>query len=348
MHRTGRKAGSNDKWEFMTQRTNLQSLEKDGISTKLLSIVVPAYNEEEVLSEFHKRVSEVLKSLPLNAEIIYVNDGSTDRTLDVMLHLRESDKRVTIVDLSRNFGKQAAMSAGLDHSNGDAVVVIDADLQHPPDLIAEMLTHWIEGYDVVYATNADRFGESRMKRYLTSIFYRLIKVFGRIELPENAGDYRLLSRRAVEAIVQLREQHRYMKGLFSWIGYPQKAIPYQPDPRFAGSTKWGYLDLWYLSLEAITSFTVTPLKIATYFGLASAIIAFIYGAITIYQKLVYGNPVAGYPSLLVAVLFLGGIQLLTIGIIGEYLGRIFDETKRRPLYFVKRYEASSSSRKKKS
>jgi glycosyltransferase involved in cell wall biosynthesis len=332
----------------MKQRSNTQSDKKDIISAKLLSIVVPAYNEEEVIPEFHKRASLVLKSLPLNVEIIYVNDGSTDRTLDVMRHLRESDQRVAIVDLSRNFGKEAAMSAGLDYSNGDAVVVIDADLQHPPDLIPQMLTHWIEGYDVVYATNLDRFGESRMKRYLTGIFYRLIKIFGRIELPENAGDYRLLSRRAVDAVVQLREQHRYMKGLFSWIGYSQKAIQYQPDPRFAGNTKWGYLDLWYLALEAITSFTVAPLKIATYFGLASACVAFFYGAITIYQKLVYGNPVAGYPSLLVAVLFLGGIQLLTIGIIGEYLGRIFDETKQRPLYFVKGHEPSSSSRKMRS
>lgn len=329
----------------MKQGTNNKSHKKDRISAKLLSIVVPAYNEEGVLSEFHKRVSSVLKAVPLNAEIIYVNDGSTDKTLDVLRQLRESDQRVAIVDLSRNFGKEAAMSAGLDHSTGDAVVVIDADLQHPPDLIPDMLSHWIEGYDVVYATNLDRFGEGRIKRYLTAVFYRLIKIFGRIELPENAGDYRLLSRRAVDAIVQLREQHRYMKGLFSWIGYPQKAIPYQPDPRFAGNTKWGYLDLWYLALEAITSFTVAPLKVATYFGLASAFVAFIYGVITIYQKLVYGNPVAGYPSLLVAVLFLGGIQLLTIGIIGEYLGRIFDETKQRPLYFVKGYDPSSSSRK---
>ena len=321
----------------------MQSKKKvDKTGNRLLSVVVPAYNEAEVLPEFHERISKVLNSMAMDAEILYVNDGSTDDTLKIMHDLQQSDQRVSILDLSRNFGKEAAMTAGLDHASGDAVVLIDADLQHPPELIPELVKHWIDGYDVVYTTNVDRFGETIVKKFITHLFYRLVKAFGRVDIPINAGDYRLLSRRALDSLTQLREQHRYMKGLFAWIGYPQKDVPYQPNPRFAGNTKWGYSDLWYLALEAITSFTVTPLKIATYFGLVSAFISFIYGAITIYQKLVYGNPVAGYPSLLVAVLFLGGIQLLTIGIIGEYLGRIFNETKHRPLYFLKGYEPSSS------
>ncbi|MGB7291075.1 MAG: glycosyltransferase family 2 protein [Thermodesulfobacteriota bacterium] len=328
---------------MMKDRVNVQSKKKvDRTGNRLVSVVIPAYNEAEVLPEFHERISKVLNSMAMDAEILYVNDGSTDDTLKIMHGLRQSDQRVSILDLSRNFGKEAAMTAGLDHASGDAVVLIDADLQHPPELIPELVKHWIDGYDVVYTTNVDRSGETIVKKFITHSFYRLMKMFGRVDIPMNAGDYRLLSRRAVDSLTQLREQHRYMKGLFAWIGYPQKDVPYQPDPRFAGNTKWGYLDLWYLALEAITSFTVTPLKIATYLGLASAFIAFIYGAITVYQKLVYGNPVAGYPSLLVAVLFLGGIQLLTIGIIGEYLGRIFNETKQRPLYFLKGYEPSSS------
>jgi glycosyltransferase involved in cell wall biosynthesis len=327
----------------MKENTDIKSKKKVvKKGNRFLSVVVPAYNEEEVLRDFHARIAKVLNNMEIEAEILYVNDGSTDDTLKIMHDLRQSDQRVSILDLSRNFGKEAAMTAGLDHAGGDAVVLIDADLQHPPELIPELVTHWIDGYDVVYTTNVDRSGETIVKKFITHSFYRLIKMFGRVEIPMNAGDYRLLSRRALDSLTQLREQHRYMKGLFAWIGYPQKDVPYQPDPRFAGSTKWGYSDLWYLALEAITSFTVAPLKIATYFGLVSAFIAFIYGAITIYQKLVYGNPVAGYPSLLVAVLFLGGIQLLAIGIIGEYLGRIFNETKKRPLYFLKSYEPSSS------
>lgn len=328
---------------MMKDRVDVRSKKKvDRAGNRLLSVVIPAYNEAEVLREFHERISKVLNNMAMDAEILYVNDGSTDDTLKIMYELRQSDQRVSILDLSRNFGKEAAMTAGLDHASGDAVVLIDADLQHPPELIPELVKHWIDGYDVVYTTNVNRFGETIVKKFITHSFYRLIKMFGRVDIPMNAGDYRLLSRRALDSLTQLREQHRYMKGLFAWIGYPQKNVPYQPDPRFAGNTKWGYLDLWYLALEAITSFTITPLKIATYLGLVSACIAFIYGAITVYQKLVYGNPVAGYPSLLVAVLFLGGIQLLTIGIIGEYLGRIFNETKQRPLYFLKSYEPSSS------
>ncbi len=308
----------------------------------LLSVVVPAYNEEEVLPEFHKRISAVLESMSIDAEIVYVNDGSTDNTLSVMKLLRESDTRVAIVDLSRNFGKEIALTAGLDHANGDALVVIDADLQDPPELIPELVKHWMNGYDVVYAKRMSRDGESLIKKVTAHVFSRLIQRISRVKIPEDTGDYRLLSRRANDSLKQLREQHRFMKGLFAWIGYPQKAVPYRRDPRCAGETKWNYWSLWNFALEGITSFTIAPLQLATYLGLAAALGSFIYAGIIIYLTVVYGNPVAGYPSLIIVILFLGGIQLTAIGIIGEYLGRMFDESKQRPLYFLKGYEPSAS------
>ncbi len=325
----------------MRQSTDIKSNTEPSTSKTLLSIVVPAYNEEAVLPEFHKRISAVLKSMSTEAEIVYVNDGSTDNTLVVMQGLQESDLRVAIVDLSRNFGKEIALTAGLDHASGDVVVVIDADLQHPPELIPELIKHWMDGYDVVYAKRISRSEESIIKKTTTYVFYRLIQLVSRVKIPEDVGDFRLLSRRAVDSLKQLREQHRFMKGLFVWIGYPQKAVPYQPDPRYAGQTKWNYWDLWNFALEGITSFSVAPLKLATYLGLATAFVAFIYAGIIIYQTLVHGNPVAGYPSIMVVILFLGGVQLISLGIIGEYLGRMFNETKQRPLYFLKGYTPSA-------
>ena len=306
----------------------------------LLSIVVPLLNEEEVLPVFHKRLSTVLDSLTMDVEVIYVNDGSNDNTLGIMEKLKEVDSRVAIIDLSRNFGKEIALTAGLDHANGNAVVVIDADLQDPPELIPELMKHWMSGYDVVCAKRIARDGESIIKKATAYAFYRLIQKVSRVKIPQDTGDYRLLSRRAVEALKQIREQHRFMKGLFAWIGYPQKEVLYQRDSRYAGQTKWNYWRLWNFALEGITSFTSTPLKISTYLGLLVAMGAFIYGGFVIFKKLIFGDPVPGYPSLMVAILFLGGVQLMSIGIIGEYLGRMFDETKRRPLYFLKKYEPS--------
>jgi glycosyltransferase involved in cell wall biosynthesis len=312
----------------------------------LLSIVVPSYNEEEVLTEFHKRISEVLDSVPVNAEIIYVNDGSIDNSLTIMRNLRESDPRIAIIDLSRNFGKEIAMTAGLDHASGDAVVIIDADLQHPPELIPKMLTNWKDGYDIVYATMASRVGENVIKRAAKYAYYRLVRSISSVNIPENAGDYRLLSRKAVDSVKALKEKHRFMKGLFSWIGYPQISISYQPDRRHAGRTKWSFFDLWNLAIEGITSFTVVPLKMATYIGILTAFVAFAYAMYIIFKKLMFGEPVPGYPSIMVMILFLGGIQLITIGIIGEYLGRVFIETKQRPLYILKTYEPSNSSKER--
>ena len=300
-----------------------------------LSVVVPVYNEREVLPEFHRRVCAVLATLDMHCQIIYVNDGSTDGTLDIIHGLDAQEARVQLVDLSRNFGKEIALTAGLDHADSDAVIVIDADLQDPPELIPELVSHWLDGYDVVYAKRTQRDGEGVLKRATAFLFYRLIQKMSRVAIPEDTGDFRLLSRRAVDAIMQLREQHRFMKGLFAWIGYPQKAVPYRRAGRFAGTTNWNYWKLWNFALEGITSFTGGPLKVATYVGLASALGAFIYGAYFAVRTLLYGNPVPGYPSLIVIVLFLGGLQLLSIGIIGEYLARMFDESKKRPLYFLK-------------
>jgi glycosyltransferase involved in cell wall biosynthesis len=308
-----------------------------------LSVVVPAYNEQDVLPEFHRRLTSVLDGLKGRAEVVYVNDGSTDATVEVIHRLRSSDSRVSLVDLSRNFGKEIAMTAGFDHAIGDAVVVIDADLQDPPELISELVREWRNGFDVVYAKRSARDREKPLKKLTAYVFYRFIQMVSRVRIQEDTGDFRLLSRRAVNSLLRLREQHRFMKGLFAWIGYSQKAVLYRRDPRFAGQSKFDYWRLWNFALEGITSFTIGPLKIATYLGLTTAVLALLYAARVIYKTLMYGDPVQGYPSLMVVVLFLGAVQLCFIGIIGEYLGRMFDETKGRPLYFVNKYEPSAES-----
>jgi glycosyltransferase involved in cell wall biosynthesis len=275
--------------------------------------------------------------MPHDFEVIYVNDGSTDTTLDIIHALHGSDPRVALVNLSRNFGKEIALTAGLEHANGDAVVIIDADLQDPPELIPELVDRLQQGYDVVYATRKKRLGESWLKKATAALFYRLMRNVSRVELPNNTGDFRILSRRAVDAVVRLREHHRFMKGLFSWVGFRQTAIHYDRDPRHGGKTKWNYWQLWNFALEGITSFTVAPLKISTYLGIVTAAGAFVYGTVIIVKTLIFGADLQGYPSLMVVILFLGGVQLIVLGIIGEYLGRTFTETKNRPLYFVEQY-----------
>jgi polyisoprenyl-phosphate glycosyltransferase len=305
-----------------------------------LTVVVPAYNEQEVLAEFHNRLAAVLDEMCCHAEIVYVNDGSRDNTLSVIEKLQGADPRVAIVDLSRNFGKEIALTAGLDYSRGDAVIVIDADLQDPPELIPQLVAQWENGFDVVYAKRLSRDGESGFKKLTAFGFYRTLNLISRVKVPEDTGDYRLLSRRAVNAIKELREQHRFMKGLFAWIGYRQTAVPYRRDARFAGTTKWNYWKLWNFAIEGITSFTIGPLKVATYIGIVTALAAFIYALVIIAKTILFGDPVAGYPSLMVVILFLGGVQLVTIGIMGEYIGRMFDESKSRPLYFINDYSPS--------
>lgn len=308
-------------------------------STKpiLVSIVVPVFNEGDVLRAFWSRLEKVLDELEVSSEVVFTNDGSTDGSLQILEELRNQDDRVAIVNLSRNFGKEIALTAGLDYATGEAAVVIDADLQDPPELMPEFIKHWRGGYDVVYGVRTSRLGESIVKRLTAFLFYRLMQMTGRVKIPMDTGDFRLLSRRAVESLKRLREQHRFMKGLFTWIGYRQKPIYYQRDGRYAGSTKWGYWKLFNLAAEGITSYTIAPLKFSTYMGLLSAAGAVMYSIVVISKTLMYGEPVRGYPTLLVVILFFGGVQLLALGIIGEYLGRIFNETKQRPLYFLEGY-----------
>ena len=303
----------------------------------LISVIVPAYNEQEVLHEFHQRLSSVLATLPLQYEILYVNDGSSDSTAAIIQQLHNDDPHVTLLDLSRNFGKEIAMSAGLQRTEGDVMIIIDADLQDPPELIPQLVDEWRAGWDVVYAKRSSRNGESWLKKVTAHLFYRVMQQVGEVRMPSDAGDFRLLSRRAVDALNGMPERHRFMKGMFAWIGFKQKAVHYQRDARFAGASKWNYWRLWNFAIEGITSYTTAPLKLASYIGTLSAIGAFIYGIYMLIDTLIHGNPVAGYPSLVVIILFLGGVQLISIGMLGEYIGRIFTETKNRPLYLVNQY-----------
>jgi glycosyltransferase involved in cell wall biosynthesis len=305
-----------------------------------LSIVVPVFNERDVLPEFHRRLLAVLDGLPMSSEVLYVNDGSSDASLLLLEDLCAADARIALLDLSRNFGKEVAMAAGLDHALGDVVVLIDADLQDPPELIPRLLEQWRAGYDNIYARRRVRAGETWFKKLSATMFYRLARRMSELELPRDTGDFRALSRRAVDALRQLREQHRFMKGLYAWIGFPSVAVDYDRDPRHAGRSKFDYWKLWNLAIEGITSFSIAPLKLATYVGLVVALGAFIAIAILIAKTLLFGDPVKGYPSLMSVVLFLGGIQLLALGALGEYLGRMFNETKGRPLYFVKQHRPS--------
>jgi glycosyltransferase involved in cell wall biosynthesis len=308
-----------------------------------LSVVVPVYNEAEALPEFQRRVSAVVDALgaDLDVEIVYVNDGSTDASMDWLMGLHQSGASVTIVDLSRNFGKEVATSAGLDHARGDAVIIIDADLQDPPELFPDMVRAWQGGSDVVRMRRASRANESWLKKATARWFYRMIGRVSEIEIPADVGDFRLLSRRAVDAIMRFPERTRFMKGLYAWIGFPTTEITYDRDGRFAGESKWNYWRLWNFALEGITSFSVGPLKVASYVGFLTAVGAFAYGAYVVVKTLLYGDPVRGYPTLLVVVLSLGGLQLMALGIIGEYLARVFIDVKARPLYLVQRVLTSA-------
>lgn len=299
-----------------------------------LSVVIPVYNEEEGLSALHQRLSTVLDGLGCTAEVVYIDDGSRDRSAAMLRELAASDPRVLVLGLSRNFGKEIAVSAGIDYAHGDAVVVLDADLQDPPELIGKMLEQWRAGADCVLMKRASREGETWLKKTTSSWFYRLLRKIGDVEIPRDVGDFRLMSRRAVDALRRCQERTRYMKGLFAWIGFPTVTLTYERDARHAGTSKWNYWRLWNLALEGITSFSTAPLKIASYVGLFVALGAFGYSASVFIKALLWGDPVPGYPSLMMVVLFLGGTQLLALGIIGEYLARIFVEVKQRPLYLV--------------
>lgn len=301
----------------------------------LLSVVIPIHNEEETISAFDARLRAVIATVPAQTEVIYINDGSTDRSLALLRELRCRSSDIAILDLSRNFGKEIALAAGLDHAHGDAVVIIDADLQDPPELIPVLFAKWQEGFDNVYAQRVSRAGESWLKRATAHAFYRALNRTSAHPLPVDTGDFRLLSRRAVDALCQLRERRRFMKGLYGWVGFNEAAVPYHRSPRISGKSSFSYWRLWRLALDGITSSTIAPLQLTSYLGIAISALSGLYGFYIIVRTLLMGNPVAGYPSLIVIVLFLGGIQLLSLGIIGEYLGRLLDESKARPLYFVR-------------
>ncbi|GBR50987.1 glycosyltransferase [Acetobacter pomorum DSM 11825] len=272
-------------------------------------------------------------------EVVYVNDGSRDQTLAGMYALAEQGGRVSIVNLSRNFGKEIALTAGLDHARGTrGVIVIDADLQDPPEVIADLVAAWTDDVDTVYARRNTREGESVPKRLTAWMFYRVMKRLGnKVVIPPDTGDFRLMSRRLVDSLLLLRERHRFMKGLFAWVGFPSRAVLYDRAPRSAGKSSFNYWSLWNFALEGITSFSVLPLQLSTYLGLGISILAVCYGLWIVGCTLLFGNRVAGYHSLMAVILFLGGIQLMTVGLIGEYVGRIFNETKKRPLYLVEAY-----------
>ena len=308
-----------------------------------LAVVVPAYNEGEGLREFHRRLALVFDGLPeLACNVIFVDDGSRDDTWQVIASLAASDPRVAGLKLARNFGKELALTAGLDHADADAVVVIDADLQDPPELIPQFVSKWREGFDAVFGTRVERDGETWFKRFTAAAFYRIMDRLSATPIPRDTGDFRLLSRRAVEALRSVRERHRFMKGLFAWIGFRQVALPYHRDARSAGQSKFNYWKLWNFALEGITSFSTAPLRIATYVGVFTALAAFGFGLWIVSKTLIWGDPVAGYPSLMVVMLFLGGVQLMALGIIGEYLGRLYGESKARPLYLIDVWQPAST------
>ncbi|PQJ60879.1 glycosyltransferase [Vibrio chagasii] len=300
----------------------------------LLSIIVPFYNEQEVLEEFHSRLTKVLDSLPITSEIVYVDDGSKDNSLDVVSSFTSINSSISVIGLSRNFGKESAMSAGLEHCRGQAVILLDADLQDPPELIPQMIAKWREGYDVINMQRRQRDGETWFKKFSAASFYKVMNAAAKIDVPENVGDFRLMSREVVDHINQLPERNRYMKGIFSWPGFRQATIQFNRDARFCGETKWNYLKLIGLAMDGITSFSIRPLRIATAVGGLVALSAFIYGVIIVFKTMMFGEPITGYPSMMVVQLALGGIQLLSIGLMGEYIGRIFIETKNRPLYLI--------------
>lgn len=308
---------------------------------KLVSILIPAYNEEEVLALLMERLDKLAKHNDhYNFEFLFVNDGSRDNTYNLLVKYAHEDPRVSYVNLSRNFGKETAMIAGFDHVKGDATVIIDADLQDPPELIPEMLRYWEEGYDDVFARRRSRAGESWFKKRTSQWYYRILQSSTTIPIQVDTGDFRLLDRRCVEALKQFRESERYTKGMYSWIGYKKKEVLYDRDPRAAGATKWNYRKLVNLAIDGITSFTTAPLRISSVVGTIVSLVAFVYILYLLIRPFFGISTGAGYSSTMAVILFLGGVQLLSIGIIGEYIARIFNETKHRPLYFVEEYHES--------
>lgn len=309
---------------------------------KKITILIPCYNEASSLAMLYEEIIRVISSLDsYKWEVLFVNDGSRDDTMEVICALREKDTRVSYVDLSRNFGKENALLAGLDYSHGDAVIIMDADLQHPPMVIPDMVRKWEEGYDDVYARRKSRGKESWLRRKLTLFYYKLLQNSSQMDVLPNVGDFRLLDRKCVDALCQLRESGRYTKGMYCFIGFKKTGVEFETQDRVVGKTKMGYRKLLKLALEGIMSYTTAPLRWATFLGLMVSLAAFAYMVFVLFKAILYGDPVAGYPTLITVFLFIGGVQLLTIGIIGEYLAKVFVEVKNRPVYFVREYKGDS-------
>ena len=305
-------------------RFNLNSVE--------ISIIVPCYNEEQGLEILFERLLRILDRLSLSYEVICVDDGSRDQTLEYLIDYHNRYPEIKVISLSRNFGKDIALTAGLENAQGKAIIPIDADLQDPPELIEQLVAKWREGYDVVSGKRRSRQGESWVKKTTANAFYRIISRISSVPIPRDTGDFRLLDRRVVEAIKTMPERTRFMKGLFAWVGFKQTYVLYDRPNRIQGTTKWNYWKLWNFALDGITSFSLVPLKVWSYLGVVLSLLAFTYGSFLIIRTIILGIDVPGYASLMVTILFIGGVQLITLGILGEYLGRIYEETKQRPLY----------------
>jgi glycosyltransferase involved in cell wall biosynthesis len=304
------------------------------IENPSISIVVPCYNEEGVINIFLEHIEPILVGLNKNYEIVFVNDGSEDNTFEVMLNAKNSHKNIRVLNLSRNFGKEAALTAGLEHAKGDAVIPIDVDLQDPPELIISFIEKWEEGFDVVLAKRVDRTSDSFVKRVSAEYFYKIHNKISDISIPSNVGDYRLMSRRVIESLKMLPENQRFMKGLFAWAGYKTTYVEYTREVRVAGHSSFNGWKLWNFALDGITSFSTAPLRVWLYVGVVISFLAFLFGCTIIIKTLIFGIDLPGYASLTTIVLFLGGIQLMGIGILGEYIGRIYKESKRRPTYII--------------
>ena len=315
---------------------------------KKISIIIPAYNEEESLPLLYDRLNKVISNLEnYEFEMLFINDGSKDNTLKIIKELREKDARVSYVDFSRNFGKEVAMIAGLDYAKGDCVIFIDADLQDPPELIPELIKYWEEGYDDVYARRKSRKGETFLKKFTSKMYYKVLQSLTRVEIQKDTGDFRLLDRRCVNALKQLRETQRCSKSMFSWIGYNKKEVLFDRDPRIAGTTKWNYKKLIDLAIDGITSFTTSPLRISTYLSIPTFLALIVYFIYVIIKCITQSVAIQAFQAIILLVLFFAGIQIMLFGIMGEYLGRIFNETKNRPLYFIKEYNGVREENNKK-
>lgn len=312
------------------------------LALKKIGILVPCFNEEVVLPEFYARVQSVIAQMTrFEFHYIFINDGSSDRTIEIMHSFRAENSNVHIVDLSRNFGKEIAMLAGLDYCDYDAVVIMDADLQDPPELLPEMVDWWLKGYKDVYARRKSRAGETWFKKYSSHMFYKILQRVTNVPIQVDVGDFRLLDRQCIEALKMFRECQRYTKGMFSWIGFDKKEILFDRDPRAAGKTKWNYYKLVNLAIEGITGFTIVPLRFASLLGFLCAIASLCFMMYIVVKTLIFGVDLPGYASMTSIMLFIGSMQLLFLGIIGEYLGRVFNETKHRPIYLVKEYDGKT-------